>query len=73
MATQENSTSHAVTGILGGADFDVYMHNTAMSSHQKAGRVHKTATYEAIYAEVAAGFLMDRQREMEQAKQVGLL
>ena len=71
MATSEDSMSHAVAAILGEAEFEPYNHNTEMTSGQKAGRVRKIATYEAIYAEVAAGFLVDWQRAMEWANQLG--
>ena len=65
MYTMEDSTSHTVAAILGEADFHPYVHNTAMTSGQKAGRVRKTATRKAIYAEVDAGFLVDQQWKME--------
>ena len=71
MATSEDSTSHAVAAILGEADFHPSVHNMTMPSGQKAGWVRKTATHKAIYAEVAADFIVDLPRAMERSKQVG--
>ena len=71
MVTCEDRTSHSVVAILDEAVFDIFMHNTTMTLGKKAGRVLKTATYEAFYADVASAFLVVRQKAMEQEKQVG--